>query len=47
MMHLFVNALAATAGGGITYVRNIVPQLADRPGVRATLVGALGVKNAS
>jgi len=38
MMHLFVNALAATAGGGITYVRNIVPQLADRPGVRATLL---------
>jgi len=38
MMHLFVNALAATAGGGLTYVRNIVPQLADRPDVRATVL---------
>jgi len=38
MIHLFVNALAATAGGGLTYVRNIVPQLADRPDVRTTLL---------
>jgi glycosyltransferase involved in cell wall biosynthesis len=27
-MHLFVNALAASAGGGITYLRNVLPALA-------------------
>jgi len=37
MMHLFLNCLAASAGSGLTYVRNIVPQLAARPELRATL----------
>ena len=27
MMHLFVNGLAASAGGGLTYLRNVLPQL--------------------
>jgi len=41
MIHLFVNALAASAGGGLTYVRNIVPHMSARSDVRATLlVGA-------
>jgi glycosyltransferase involved in cell wall biosynthesis len=39
-MHLFINALAASAGGGLTYVRNVVPYLAAAPGVHATI--ALG-----
>jgi glycosyltransferase involved in cell wall biosynthesis len=37
MMHLFFNCLAASAGSGLTYVRNIVPQLCARPDLRATL----------
>jgi len=38
MIHLFVNALAASAGGGLTYVRNIIPQLAARTDVKATVL---------
>jgi glycosyltransferase involved in cell wall biosynthesis len=37
MMHLFLNCLAASAGSGLTYVRNVVPQLSGRPQLRATL----------
>jgi glycosyltransferase involved in cell wall biosynthesis len=37
MMHLFFNCLAASAGSGLTYVRNIVPQLCARPDLRVTL----------
>jgi glycosyltransferase involved in cell wall biosynthesis len=36
-MHLFVNALSASAGGGLTYVRNVIPELARRPGLRVTV----------
>ena len=36
MIHLFVNGLAASAGGGLTYLRNVLPQLSARPGVRVT-----------
>lgn len=36
-MHLFLNCLAASAGSGLTYVRNVVPQLSARPGLRATV----------
>jgi glycosyltransferase involved in cell wall biosynthesis len=38
MMHLFINALAASAGGGVTYIRNVVPHLARRDGLRATVL---------
>lgn len=38
MIHLFINALAATAGGGLTYVRNILPRLAVRDDVHATIL---------
>ncbi len=38
MIHLFVNALAASAGGGLTYVRNVIPQLAARKDTRATIL---------
>lgn len=37
-MHLFINALAASAGGGLTYVRNVLPRLADRDDARATVL---------
>ncbi|HSZ03232.1 MAG TPA: glycosyltransferase [Terriglobales bacterium] len=36
-MHLFLNCLAASAASGLTYVRNVVPQLSGQPGVRATV----------
>src|SRR6476469_7108073 len=38
MMRLFINGLAASAGGGLTYLRNVIPELADRPCVRATVL---------
>src|SRR5438105_4956167 len=38
MIHLFFNALAASAGAGLTYVRNIVPEIFARKDMRATIV---------
>jgi glycosyltransferase involved in cell wall biosynthesis len=38
MIHLFINALAASAGGGLTYVRNVLPRLAVRDDVRTTVL---------
>jgi glycosyltransferase involved in cell wall biosynthesis len=38
MIHLFINALAASAGGGLTYIRNVLPRLALRNDVRATVL---------
>ena len=38
MLHLFYNALAASAGSGLTYVRNVAPSLARRTDVRATFL---------
>lgn len=38
MIHLFINALAASAGGGLTYVRNVLPHLASRDDVRTTVL---------
>jgi glycosyltransferase involved in cell wall biosynthesis len=40
MMHLFINSLAASAGGGLTYIRNVMPYLAATPGLKVTV--ALG-----
>jgi glycosyltransferase involved in cell wall biosynthesis len=37
MMHLFINSLAASAGGGLTYIRNVLPHLADAPDLRVTV----------
>jgi glycosyltransferase involved in cell wall biosynthesis len=37
MMHLFLNGLAASAGGGLTYLRNVAPYLAARGDVRTTI----------
>lgn len=36
-MHLFVNSIAASAGGGLTYIRNVIPHLAARKDVRVTV----------
>ena len=37
MIHLFFNALAASAGAGLTYVRNVVPEISARGDARATI----------
>jgi glycosyltransferase involved in cell wall biosynthesis len=37
MMHLFINSLAASAGGGLTYIRNLIPHLSAKPGLRVTV----------
>ena len=37
MIHLFINALAASAGGGLTYVRNVIPTLAERNDVKVSI----------
>jgi glycosyltransferase involved in cell wall biosynthesis len=44
MMHLYLNGLAASAGGGLTYLRNVVPHLSSRPGVRATVAASATLK---
>lgn len=36
-MHIFINSLAASAGGGLTYIRNVLPQLSARSGVRVSV----------
>jgi glycosyltransferase involved in cell wall biosynthesis len=36
MTHIFINGIAASAGGGLTYLRNVVPRLAARQEVRVT-----------
>lgn len=38
MIHVFINALSASAGGGLTYIRNVLPRLANRDGVSTTLL---------
>jgi len=38
MMHLFINGLAASAGGGLTYIRNVVPHLAATSDLRVTVL---------
>jgi glycosyltransferase involved in cell wall biosynthesis len=40
MMHLFINSLAASAGGGLTYIRNVLPHLAAKRDVEISV--ALG-----
>lgn len=38
MIHLFINAGSASAGGGLTYLRNVAAQLLRREDVRATIL---------
>lgn len=44
MMHLFINSIAASAGGGLTYIRNLLPQLGARDDVRATVAVNSGLR---
>jgi glycosyltransferase involved in cell wall biosynthesis len=43
-MRVFINALSATAGGGITYIRNVVPKLGERDDLHATVLAAAGLR---
>lgn len=43
-MRLFLNCLAASSGGGITYVRNVIPHLARVPGLETAVLAASGVR---
>jgi glycosyltransferase involved in cell wall biosynthesis len=43
-MHLFINSLAASAGGGLTYIRNVIPLLAHTPGLRVTIAMGSGLR---
>jgi glycosyltransferase involved in cell wall biosynthesis len=38
MIRLFINGLAASAGAGLTYLRNVIPHLAMRQDVHATVL---------
>jgi glycosyltransferase involved in cell wall biosynthesis len=44
MMRLFINSLAASAGGALTYIRNVLPQLAARPELRVTVALNSGLR---
>lgn len=45
MIHIFINGLSASAGGGLTYLRNVLPHLAARPDVRVTAALAAPLRN--
>jgi glycosyltransferase involved in cell wall biosynthesis len=38
MIGLFINGLAASAGGGLTYLRNVIPHLARRADAKTTVL---------
>jgi len=38
MIQVFINALAASAGGGLTYIRNAIPEIAARRDAQATVL---------
>ena len=43
-MHLFINSAAASAGGGLTYIRNVLPTLAGAPGLNVTVTLSPGLR---
>lgn len=42
-MRLFINSLAASAGGGLTYIRNVLPHLAAKPNLKVTIALTSGL----
>jgi glycosyltransferase involved in cell wall biosynthesis len=44
MIHLFLNGLGASAGGGLTYLNNVIPHLSARNDVRVTAVVSEGLR---
>jgi glycosyltransferase involved in cell wall biosynthesis len=45
MMHLFINSLAASAGGGLTYIRNVLPIFAAQPNLRVSVAVSSALRN--
>ncbi len=45
MMHLFINFLAASAGGGLTYIRNVLPLMAGQSEVQLTVAIPTGLRS--
>jgi glycosyltransferase involved in cell wall biosynthesis len=45
MIHLFLNGLGASAGGGLTYLRNVLPHLSQRGDVRTTVAIGAGLRS--
>jgi glycosyltransferase involved in cell wall biosynthesis len=45
MIHLFLNGLGASAGGGLTYLRNVLPLLSQRGDLRATVALSPGLRS--
>lgn len=46
-MRLFINSLAASAGGGLTYIRNVIPHLAGVPGLEAAVLAPAHIRKES
>ncbi len=44
MMRLFINSVAASAGGGLTYIRNVLPHLAADPNLHVTVALTPGLR---
>ena len=44
MMDIFLNCMAASAGGGLTYLRNVAPHLSARSGVQTTIAAPSSLK---
>jgi glycosyltransferase involved in cell wall biosynthesis len=42
MMHIFLNGMGASAGGGLTYLRNVLPHLSKTQGLRTTVAVSPG-----
>jgi glycosyltransferase involved in cell wall biosynthesis len=45
MTHIFINALSASAGGGLTYVRNVVPSFSIRDDARVTVLAGNSLRS--
>lgn len=45
MMRLFINSLAASAGGGLTYIRNVLPHLAEPADLGVTVALQPGLRD--
>lgn len=44
MMRFFINAVAASAGGGLTYVRNLLPHVASREDLQVVVALSSGLR---
>ena len=45
MTRLFINSLAASAGGGLTYIRNVIPHLASASDLQVVIALSQDLRN--